>query len=121
MSDGTPTEAVDATEINSSFADGPPLPEMREGLLTETHIARLFADIGNCTTILGIQGKGGVQRYAEAGKLTLETARVLLVTAAVRAVQIRYSYDGFEWSDTVMSLPDGFRLIRCQHPVIPAP
>lgn len=102
----------------SSFADGPPLPEMREGLLSAGDLTQLFADISACTTVLGVQEKGGAQRYAEAGTLPLDTARERLVDGAARAVQIRYRFDGFEWSDTVMRLPAGFRLVRCQHPAV---
>jgi hypothetical protein len=102
---------------DAALSDGPPLPEMREGLLLADDLTTLFADISSCTTVLDVLEKGGAQRYAEAGRVTLDAARERLVSGAVRAVQVRYRYDGFEWSDTVMSLPTGFRLVRCQHPV----
>ena len=47
--------------------------------------------------------------------LTLADARRLLEERAVRGLQIRYRYDGADWWDTLMVLPEGWRLVRIRH------
>lgn len=100
------------------FADGPPVPEMCEALLQTEDINSLFADLAACTSILSIQEKGSPQAYAESGPTALQVAKERLLNRSVRALQIRYSYQNREWTDTLMCLPDGVRLIRCQHPEV---
>ena len=104
------------TDNLPEFSDGPPIPEMRESLLQPDDIRNLFDDLASCTTILSVQEKGGPQTYAEAGPSALQTAMERLLAREVRAVQIRYSWQDSEWTDTLMCLPGGVRLVRCQHP-----
>lgn len=39
----------------------------------------------------------------------------LLLQRLVPAIQIHYRYDGYDWTDTLMHLPAGIRLVRCRH------
>ncbi len=97
------------------FADGPPMPEMCDATLSSDDVANLFADLAACTQILAVQEKGSEQSYAAPGPAQLESAMGRLLTGDVRALQIRYVYQEREWTDTLMNLPIGIRLIRCQH------
>ncbi|MEQ9408853.1 MAG: hypothetical protein RIK87_14045 [Fuerstiella sp.] len=101
---------------NSLLSDGPPMPEMCEALLSPRDVDALFQDLASCTSILSVQEKGSETGCAEDTVLTLATAQQRLLSHSVRAVQIRYRYDNHDWSDTLIHLPDGIRLVRCQHP-----
>ena len=50
--------AMNEATSETGFADGPPLPEMREGLLSVDDLSSLFADVSACTTVLAVQEKG---------------------------------------------------------------
>lgn len=43
---------------------------------------------------------------------TLQDARRLLETGEARAIQIRYTFDGELWCDTLMVFPESIRIIR---------
>lgn len=98
------------------FPDGPPMPEMCEGLLGPDDIEQLFADLEALTTVRSVVQKGAAERYADQGVVSLDRAKESLVACDVAAVQIRYEYDGHEWTDTLMRQAAGYRLVRCQHP-----
>ncbi len=98
-----------------SFADGPPVPDLVQAELDEALLAQLFVDLATHTEVLAVLAKGGPTHYAKQAPLTLEAGRELLLNRTVRALQIRYQYDGHEWSDTLMHLPSKVRLVRCRH------
>jgi len=104
------------TADTPQFAEGPPMPAMCEALLSSDDIRRLFDDLAACTTILSVQEKGSELAYAEPGPAALQAAREKLDNRSVRALQVRYSFENREWTDTLMCLPAGVRLVRCQHP-----
>ena len=47
--------------------------------------------------------------------MTGDDARDRLLNGSARAVQVRYCYDGFEWTDTILAANGGFRVVRCRH------
>lgn len=94
----------------------PPLPDLNQALLDEAGLAELLSDIEACTEATEIIPKQAAEGYvAENATLTLADARRMLAARAVRAVQIRYRYDGVDWWDTLMVLPEGYRLVRIRH------
>lgn len=95
--------------------DTPPLPEMRDAVLSAEDLQALAADLAALTHITGILEKGVATSHAESSPPSLQTAIERLTTGHVRAIQIRYQYDSHEWTDTLMALPQGFRLVRCRH------
>lgn len=97
-----------------TFADGPPVPLMVEGLLDRQTLARLFADLEIAAAVLGVREKGGPAEFA-GGELPLATALDRLLAGTARAVQVRYHHDGHEWTDTVLAAAEGFRVVRCRH------
>jgi hypothetical protein len=98
------------------FSEGPPMPAMCEAVLSDGDLARLFEDLAACTSILSVQEKGSVAAYAETGPAVLTSAQSRLLSGNVRGLQIRYAYQDHDWTDTLIRLPHGTRLVRCQHP-----
>lgn len=97
-----------------TFSDGPPVPLMVEGLIDVATLTRLFADIQSAGTVLGVREKGGPTEYAAGEGMPPEVALERLRAGSARAVQVRYRYDGHEWTDTILAQPGGFRVVRCR-------
>ncbi len=94
----------------------PPLPGLNQALLDWPGVEALLRDIGACTEVTEIIPKAAAQGYVtENAVLTLDDARRLLAERTVRGLQIRYRYDGADWWDTLMVLPEGWRLVRIRH------
>lgn len=106
-------EADNQIEVDRS--DGFPLPELCEGLLDVSQVKRLFTDLAALTQVVAILEKGGEQAYGQAKGVDLETACRRLLSRQCRALQIRYYFDGAEWTDTLLSTPAGIRAVRCRH------
>lgn len=116
MSDTTTERSLSSETPANPNADTPPLPELHGGMLTEETLAQLFDDYSNCTVVTEIIPKHGAQNHVpEQSHLTLAQAQELLRTRGVRAMQVRYRFDAGEWWDTIMVLPEGFRLVRIRH------
>lgn len=97
-----------------TLADGPPVPLMVEGVIDPPTLTRLFADLA-AAAVLDVREKGGPGEYAAGGGVALDAARDRLLAGSARAVQVRYHFDGCEWTDTVLAAPVGFRVVRCRH------
>jgi hypothetical protein len=98
-----------------TFTDGPPVPLMVEGLIDPPTLTRLFADIQTAGTVLGVREKGGPAEYAGSDGMPPSVALERLLAGTARAVQLRYHFDGHEWTDTVLATASGFRVVRCRH------
>ena len=100
------------------FPDGPPLPEMREAILSRDDVLALVADLQAHTRVISTLCKAGPQQQTPPGSIPLEAAIERLFERTVSAIQIRYAYDGHEWTDTLLNTPAGFRMVRCQHSTV---
>lgn len=98
-----------------TFADGPPVPLMVEGHIDPPTLTRLFADLESAAVVTGVREKGGPAEFAAAGELSAAAALDRLLAGTARAVQVRYRFDGHEWTDTIVAVPRGFRVVRCRH------
>lgn len=98
-----------------TFADGPPVPLMVEGVLDAAALRQLFADIESAASLIGVREKGGQAEYAAGEVMPPAVALGRLQGGTARAVQIRYQYDGYEWTDTILAVATGFRVVRCRH------
>jgi len=98
-----------------TFADGPPVPLMVEGLIEAGTLRQLFAELSAAATILGVREKGGPTEYAGGEAMPPAVALERLLTGTARATQIRYQFDGYEWTDTVLLVGGGYRVVRCRH------
>jgi len=104
------------SDTHDLFEDGPPIPEMREMIFGEEQIESYISDLKNFTQIDSVQAKGGETAYADESPLQLDNAFIALKTGAARGIQIRYQHNGFDWTDTVFSAANAYKVVRCQHP-----
>lgn len=95
--------------------DGPPIPEMREAILTEDDVRELVADLQAHTRVSGTLCKAAAQRQTPPHNIPLEVAVEQLLARTVAAIQIRYEFNGYDWTDTLLHTAAGLRLVRCQH------
>ena len=100
---------------STQFPDGPPLPEMREAILSRDDVLTLVADLQAHTRISSTLCKAAPQQQTPPHNIPLEAAVERLIERTVSAIQIRYTYDGHEWTDTLLNSPSGIRIVRCQH------
>lgn len=101
------------TEVPTE-APMPPV-ELVEGLVDESTLRQLFADLEACTVIHEILAKEAAHTMIRPGEqLNLADALPLLLQRAVRGIQIRYTYQDREWWDTVLPVPNGWRIVRIQ-------
>ncbi len=92
-----------------------PLPELHEAEIDAETVARLFADVGACTTLLSVSCKGGPERTATSSDGLADAAGALL-SGQVVGVQLRYRHQGKEWWDTILSMGTRFRVVRIEAP-----
>jgi len=94
-----------------------PLPDLQQSILDAPTVDQLFADIAACGSQLEIIPKFAAEERIDASsRLTLEDGRALLLAGQLRALQIRYRYQGSDWWDTLLPVPQGHRLVRIEHP-----
>ena len=95
------------------------LPDLQQAELDADTIHALFRDIGTLTRVLEIIPKTSARSMVpeSASNLTLNTAADALLNGSVRGVQVRYEFQGSQWWDSILVLPqaDKFRLVRIQH------
>jgi len=103
------------SQIEADGLDGPQLPELCEGVLDVSQVERLFTELAALTQVVAILEKGGAQEYGHTKGFDLETARRRLLSRQCCALQIRYRFDGAEWTDTLLSTAAGIRAVRCRH------
>lgn len=94
-----------------------PFPELHQSEVDEATIRQLFADVANHAELIEIipkHGPGYVQENP--AQPTLAQALDLILSRALRGLQLRYRYAGKTWWDTLMPLPGGlFRIVRIEH------
>jgi hypothetical protein len=86
---------------------------MVEGTIDADTLRRLFADL-SAATILAVREKGVETVYASAEEMSPDVASHRLLSGVARAVQVRYQFDGCEWTDTILAVRGGFRVVRCR-------
>ena len=91
------------------------LPELNQAVLGDATLAQLFDDISQCTEVLSAMPRYAAREFVAPAGVTIDEARDLLTARRVRAVQLRYRYDGAEWWDTLVPVSDGTRLVRIRH------
>lgn len=92
------------------------LPDLNTTLLDAGQVEQLLRDIELCAQLTEILPKYAAREHVpDAAVLTLDQARELLATRAVRGLQLRYRHEGADWWDTLMLVGDRFRLVRIRH------
>ena len=92
-------------------------PELFEAYWDRHQVDALFADLKQGARISQVQVRtmSGTNRLSDSA-VTLEQAHELLDHGRAKAIQIYYDYDGKNWCDTLMALPDSIRIIRTTVP-----
>lgn len=88
------------------------LPELRQTVLDEPALERLFEEIATLTSVIEVRTKGGPTASSAASDL--RSALEALRAGATRGVQVVYAWSGQRWVDTVIRGPEGFRVTRIQ-------
>jgi hypothetical protein len=91
-----------------------PLPDLQVALLDPETLAALERDLGALPD-LDVRTKGGPRSRTDDAPTSLSAAFGALRDGRVRAVQVRYRFDGVAWCDTLTG-GDGIRLVRTQLP-----
>lgn len=98
----------------------PPLPELHEAEVGVDTVEDLFRDVALEAELLDVLVKGAARSHAGEGPVDLARAEHLLLSGAIRGVQLRYRHRGEEWWDTILALGDRYRVVRMrQQPPIP--
>ncbi len=94
------------------------LPPLYESVLTDETLDALFTDVGLLPGRIEIALKSAANARATEAPVSLEEARAALRAGTARAVQLRYEHEGVLWSDTLVRLERGVRLVRFPLPTV---
>ena len=94
----------------------PELEPLYAGELDGALFEDYLADLEELTDVQQILVKEGPEAHADGAPLSLDQARMLLLTGSVRGVQLRYRHEGVEWIDTLVRGPETIRLLRIEAP-----
>lgn len=95
----------------------PELPTINEAILDANTLSQLFEDVSRCTHLIEIIVKRDPRSQTPDATHTLDEARQMLEEGAAMGIQLRYSYDGAQWWDTLIRTPAGIRIVRIRHDV----
>lgn len=92
------------------------MPQTAEATLDTSDVDDLFRDLAACADIqhIAIRHTSGSHSATPAPR-DLAHARILLQEPDALAVQVRYTYNGDLWIDTLTRQDGGFALLRVQH------
>lgn len=96
------------------FEEGPEVPLLVEGMIDADTLRQLVLDLSTATTILQVREKGGPAEHSAEEETTLDKATGRLLAGNACAVQVRYCYSGYEWSDTIVARGSVYRVVRCR-------
>ena len=92
------------------------LPPVHIAEIDHDKLRELFADVEalgeRVEIVLKRTSEAHVERVA---CVSLAEALEQLSSGTALGAQLRYSYEGADWWDTLLRTPDGFRLVRIQH------
>ena len=92
------------------------LPPVHVAEIDHDKLRELFADVEALGDRLEIVLKRATDAHVErATSVSLAEALEQLSSGTALGAQLRYSYEGADWWDTLLRTPDGFRLVRIQH------
>lgn len=94
--------------------------EVYQGELDGPLFEALIDDLSRFAQIVSVHLKAGPEAHADEAHITLEKARLLLVTGRAHGVRIRYEHEGSEWIDTLLRGTRSIRLVRTRVPIAPS-
>ena len=89
---------------------------LEEGELKGNELEAYFGDLAECADVTSIRVRGGHSRFSDGAAPDLKAAHEAITRGEVRAVQIRYRFEGQEWCDSLMVQEDSTRLVRSKTP-----
>lgn len=92
------------------------LAPVYEGELDGATFEDYLADLEELADVHRVLVKESAEVRGEGTSLSLDQARMLLLTGAVRGVQIRYRHESIDWVDTLVRGTDAIRLLRVEAP-----
>ncbi len=89
------------------------LPALQQAELDDATVEQLFRDLAHCTQVFAVLPRFASRTLVPPQTMELEAAHGGLIDGTLRGVQVRYRYDGREWTDTLLPLAPGrTRLVR---------
>lgn len=97
------------------------LPDVYQGDLDQSSYLALLEDLRALPQV-EVSVKAGARSFVpERATISLDAAREALEAGEIRAVQVRYVFEGAIWIDTIVRTPGTLRLVRVQvHAGVPA-
>ena len=94
------------------------LPPMREAQLSLDEVLALLADIethGKEVQLLQRERTSASKRESMSSTMAMELVRQGITSGSIARLQIRYSWQGSLWIDTLEARSPSFRLVRIEH------
>lgn len=98
-----------------------PLPPVQTALLDAATFAQLLADVEALGGPLEVLVKWRPEEHTAARGPSLAEARSAVEQGRALGLQLRYTYQGCLWMDTLMRTEEGLRLVRIAHPLNASP
>ena len=95
-----------------------PLPELIDTVLESDTLRALFDDYAACVTQLSAHIRSG--RGEPVQPLSAAHVCAGLLDGRFRGAQIRYTYNGEAWCDSILATAQGYRLVRISDTAIAA-
>lgn len=110
-----PSDASAALEPGRSPESGLRLAQIKEAILDDAELRALFADIATYGRVEEVTMKAAPRARSEVVR-RLPELYLKLVERRLYGAQIRYEFDGGYWLDTLVTTPNGCRLVRVRLP-----
>ena len=99
--------------IPNELNDASDLPELHQGNLDWEYVDDLARDLSQLTQIYSVVPRiRGATPGQAPPQYSLDEAFAGLRAGTLMGVQVRYSYNGEDWCDTLLPSPGGARLVR---------
>ena len=105
------------TSSEKSPEHPPELPVINEAILDTDTLQQLFEDVRQCTHLIEVIVKRDPRVQTPDANYTLDQAIQMLNDGSAMGIQLRYSFDGAQWWDTLMRTPGGTRIVRIRHDI----
>ncbi len=94
------------------------LPPICEALISREEVQLLFADLADHATNIQLFHKGRNARADQQADVNLDSLPIAgsaFLQGLTPRLQVRYSWNGANWIDTLETKDTGYRLVRIEH------
>jgi hypothetical protein len=109
------SQPASARDAGGSPQSGLRLTEIKEAILDDAELRKLFADIATYSRVEEVTMKASPRARSEVVR-RLPELYLKLIERRVYGAQIRYEFDSGCWLDTLVTTPSGCRLVRVRLP-----